>query len=55
MNKWMNENVEWNIRWIMKALCGKKRCVRYGKMNAQFENEWMLNNSCENRLEMYQN
>ena len=37
----------------------KKRCVRCGKMNAQFENEWMnewmLNKCCENRLEMYQN
>ena len=60
-NGWISEwmNAEWNIRWMMKALCSKKRCVRYGKMNAQFENEWMnewmLNKCFENRLEMYQN
>ena len=37
-NGWISEwmNAEWNIRWMMKALCGK--------MNAQFENEWM--NEC---------
>jgi len=55
ISKWMN--ADWNIRWIMKAICGKKMFSLWKNECSVWKwmNEWMLNNSCENRLEIYQN